>query len=180
MRNILWILCWLSNAFLLQNSIQSTIFKEKIIDRKWGSKRGKFPLLGGRWMFRREMGSKRGTFTPKEGDLTCMISTINSYFLWVGQLMLILFELIKWFWKGGVHKGKKCQKKFVENLNFFFLIDEGRICVGQNEAGCREVASKGHRKKRPGNSSVCEIWFCRVSICDLYSTTSFICVFLLM
>ena len=74
----LWILCWLSNAFSLQNSIQYTLFKEKMIGRKWGSKRGmrlkrgRFPLPGGRWMFRREMGSKRGSLPPKEGDLTCM------------------------------------------------------------------------------------------------------------
>ena len=27
-----------------------------MIGRKWDSKRGRFPLLGGRWMFRREMG----------------------------------------------------------------------------------------------------------------------------
>ena len=53
----LWILCWLSNAFSWQNSIQFTLFKEKMIGRKWGSKRGRFPFLGGRWMFRREMGS---------------------------------------------------------------------------------------------------------------------------
>ena len=68
----LWILCWLSNAFSLQNSIQFTISKEKMIGRKWGSKRGRFSFLGGRWMFRREMGSKRGSLPPKEGDLTCM------------------------------------------------------------------------------------------------------------
>ena len=42
-----------------------------MISRKWGLKRGRFPLLGGRWMFRREMGSKRGSLPPKEGDLTC-------------------------------------------------------------------------------------------------------------
>ena len=53
----LWILCWL--ALSLQNSIHFTLFKEKMKGRKWGSKRGRFPLLGGRWMFRREMGSKR-------------------------------------------------------------------------------------------------------------------------
>ena len=68
----LWILCWLSNAFSLKNSIQCTLLKEKMIGRKWGSKRGRFPLLGGRWMFRREMGSKRGSLPPKEGDLTCL------------------------------------------------------------------------------------------------------------
>ena len=67
-----WILCWLSNAFSLQNSIHFSLFKEKMIGRKWGSKRGRFPILGGRWMFRREMGSKRGSLPPKEGDLTCM------------------------------------------------------------------------------------------------------------
>ena len=72
-RCTLWILFWLSNAFSLQNSIQFTIFKEKVIGRKWGSKRGRFPLLGGRWMFRREMGSNRGSLPPKEGDLTCML-----------------------------------------------------------------------------------------------------------
>ena len=68
----LWILCWLNNALSLQNSIQFTLLKEKMIGRKWGSKRGRFPLLGGRWMFRREMESKRGSLPPKEGDLTCM------------------------------------------------------------------------------------------------------------
>ena len=47
-------------------------FKEKMIGKIWGSKRGRFPILGGRWMFRREMGSKRGSLPPKEGDLTCM------------------------------------------------------------------------------------------------------------
>ena len=74
----LWILYWLSNAFSLQNSIQFILFKEKMIGRKWGSKRGRFPLLGGKWMFRREMGSKRGSLPPKEGDLTCMLS-ISKY-----------------------------------------------------------------------------------------------------
>ena len=69
-----WILCWLSNVFSLLNSIQFTLFMEKMIGRKWGPKRGRFPLLGGRWMFRREMGSKRGSLPPKEGDLTCMAS----------------------------------------------------------------------------------------------------------
>ena len=67
-----WTLCWLSNAFSLENSIQFPLFKEKIIGRRWGPKRGSFPLLGWRWMFRREMGSKRGSLPPKEGDLTCM------------------------------------------------------------------------------------------------------------
>ena len=43
-----------------------------MIGRKWCSKRGRFPFLGGRSMFRREMGSKRGSLPPKEGDLTCM------------------------------------------------------------------------------------------------------------
>ena len=43
------ILCWLSNVFSLQNSIRFTLFKEKMIGRKWGSKRGRFPFLGGRW-----------------------------------------------------------------------------------------------------------------------------------
>ena len=61
----LWILCWLSNAFSLQNSIQFTLFTEKMIGRKWGSKRGRFPLLGGRWMFGREMGSKRRSLSLK-------------------------------------------------------------------------------------------------------------------
>ena len=56
----LQILYWLSNAFSLQNSIQFTLFKEKMIGRKWGFKGGRFPLLGGRWMFKREMVSKRG------------------------------------------------------------------------------------------------------------------------
>ena len=56
----LWILCWLGNAFSSQNSMNSLFFKEKMIGRKWDSKRGRFPFLGGRWMFRREMGSKRG------------------------------------------------------------------------------------------------------------------------
>ena len=68
----LWILCWLGNAFSLQNSIKFTLFKEKIYGRKWGSKRGRFLLLGGRWIFRREMRSKRGSLPPKEGDLTCI------------------------------------------------------------------------------------------------------------
>ena len=40
-----WILCWLSNAFSLQNSIQFILFEEKMIGRKWGSKRGRFPFL---------------------------------------------------------------------------------------------------------------------------------------
>ena len=66
------ILCWLSNVFSLQNSIQFTLLKEKMIGRKWCSKRGRLPFPGGRWMFRREMGSKRGSLPPKEGDLTCM------------------------------------------------------------------------------------------------------------
>ena len=66
------ILYWLSNAFSLQNSIQFTHFKEKMIGRKSGWKRGRFPIPGGRWMFRGEMGSKRGSLPPKEGDLTCM------------------------------------------------------------------------------------------------------------
>ena len=42
----------------------------KIIFRRWGKKE-RFPLLGLR-MLRREMGSKRGSLPPKEGDLTCM------------------------------------------------------------------------------------------------------------
>ena len=67
-----WILCWLSNAFSWQNSIQFILFEDKMIGRKWGSKRGRFPFLGGRCMLRREMGSKRGSLPPKEGDLTCM------------------------------------------------------------------------------------------------------------
>ena len=58
-------LCWLCNAFSLENSIRFTLFKEKIIGRRWGPKRGSFPLLGGRWMFGREMGSKRGSLPPK-------------------------------------------------------------------------------------------------------------------
>ena len=69
---IWWILCWLNNAFSLQNSIQFILFDEKMIGRRWGSKRGRFPFLGGRCMSRREMGSKRGSLPPKEGDLTCM------------------------------------------------------------------------------------------------------------
>ena len=60
----LWILFWLNSAFSLQNSIQFILFKEKMIGRKWDSKR-RFPLLGGRWMFRRKMGSKRGSLPPK-------------------------------------------------------------------------------------------------------------------
>ena len=67
-----WTLCWLSNAFSLQNSIQFTLFNEKMIGWWWGPKRGRFPLLVGRWMFRREMGSKRGSLPPKEESLTCM------------------------------------------------------------------------------------------------------------
>ena len=38
----LWILCWLTNALSLQNSIQFTLLKEKMIGKKWGSKRGRF------------------------------------------------------------------------------------------------------------------------------------------
>ena len=81
-----WILCWLSNVFSLQNSILFILFKEKIISRKWGSKRGRFQFLGGRWMFRREMGSKRGSLPPKEGDLTCKLQSksgncITTHFL---------------------------------------------------------------------------------------------------
>ena len=30
-------------------------------------------------MFRREMGSKRGSLPPKEGDLTCMINAKFSF-----------------------------------------------------------------------------------------------------
>ena len=41
------------------NSIQFILLWRKIIWRRWGPKRGSFPLLGGRWVFRREMGSKR-------------------------------------------------------------------------------------------------------------------------
>ena len=41
--------------------IGKLLFKEKIIGRWRGPKRGKFRLLGGRWIFRREMGSKRGS-----------------------------------------------------------------------------------------------------------------------
>ena len=83
----LWILCWLSNAFSLQIQYNSLFFKEKMIGRRWGSKRGRFSLLGGRWIFRREMGSKRGSLPPKEGDLTCMrvgdknMSLSKDYFL---------------------------------------------------------------------------------------------------
>ena len=62
----LWIPCWLSNAFSSQNSKQFTLFKEKMIGRILGSQRGRFPLLGGRWMFRREMGLKRECLPPKE------------------------------------------------------------------------------------------------------------------
>ena len=43
-----------------------------MIGRRSGPKRGSFPLLGGRCMLRREMGSERGSLPPKEGDLTCM------------------------------------------------------------------------------------------------------------
>ena len=47
------------------NTISS--FNEKIIGTRWGQKRGSFPVLGGGgWMFRREMGSKRGSLPPKE------------------------------------------------------------------------------------------------------------------
>ena len=52
------------------NTINS--FYEKKIGRRWGQKREGFPLLGGRRMFRRETGSKRGDFPPKEGNLTYM------------------------------------------------------------------------------------------------------------
>ena len=75
-----WILYWLSNVFLLQNSIQFILFKEKMIGRKWGWKRGRFPFLGGRFVSRREMGSKRGSLPPKEGDLTCMHYTFITQF----------------------------------------------------------------------------------------------------
>ena len=64
--------CWLINAFSLKNSTKFLLVKEKIIGRWRRPKRGRFPLLGGRWMLRREMGSKRGSLPPKEGDLTCM------------------------------------------------------------------------------------------------------------
>ena len=59
-------------CFFIGNSIQFLLCKEKIIGRWRGPKRGRFPLLGGRWLFRREMGSKRGSLPPKDGDLTCM------------------------------------------------------------------------------------------------------------
>ena len=62
-----------NQCIFIGNSIQFLIFKEKIIGSRRGKKRGRFPLLGGRWMFRREMGSKRGSLPPKEGDLTCMM-----------------------------------------------------------------------------------------------------------
>ena len=67
-----WILCWLSNAFSLQNSIQFILFEEKMIGRKWGSKRGRFPFLGGRCMFRREMESKRGSLLLKRETCVCL------------------------------------------------------------------------------------------------------------
>ena len=54
-----WTLSWLSNAFSLENSIQFLLLKEKIMV-KGEAQRGSFPLLGGRWMFSREMGLKRG------------------------------------------------------------------------------------------------------------------------
>ena len=60
------------HAFFIAKFNTNHSFKEKMIGRKWGSKRGRFPILGGRWMFRREMGSKRGSLPPEEGDLTCM------------------------------------------------------------------------------------------------------------
>ena len=65
----LWILCWLSNAFTLQNSIWFTLFKKKMIGGKWGSKKGDSHLKegdecsGGRW------GQKEGISLPKEGWL---------------------------------------------------------------------------------------------------------------
>ena len=65
-------LCWLSNTFSLENSIEFPLFNGNMIDRRWFPKRGRFPILGGRCMFRREMRSKRGSLPPKEGDLTCM------------------------------------------------------------------------------------------------------------
>ena len=74
-----WTLCWLSNAFSLENSIHFTLFKEKMKGRRWGPKRGSFPFLGGRWMLRREMGSKRGSLPPKEGDSTCMPFTVMHF-----------------------------------------------------------------------------------------------------
>ena len=64
------LLAWQRIFIAKFNDIPS--FKEKMIGRKWDSKRGRFPFLGGRWMFRREMAPRRGSFPPKEGDLTCM------------------------------------------------------------------------------------------------------------
>ena len=61
-----------SQCISLENSIQFLLLKEKIIVRWRGPKRGRFPLLEGRLMLRREMGTKRGSLSPKEGDLTCM------------------------------------------------------------------------------------------------------------
>ena len=49
----------LTDQCILENSTKFLLFKEKIIGRWRGPKRGRFPLLGGRW-------------GQKEGDLTCM------------------------------------------------------------------------------------------------------------
>ena len=50
-------------------------------------KKREFSLLGGRLMFSREMGSKRGSLPPKEGvrDLTCMHRILLSYTIYVGH-----------------------------------------------------------------------------------------------
>ena len=72
-----------------------------MIGRKWGSKRGRFPFLGGRWMFRREMGSKRGSLPPKEGDLTCMFQWCS------GRGHGPHADLVFW-WRGvGIHIERK-------------------------------------------------------------------------
>ena len=89
-----WILCWFSNAFSLQNSIQFILFEEKMIGRKWGSKRGRFLFLGGRCMFRREIGSKRGSLPHKEGDLTCMriqdLGSLISMAVWSETILVYI------------------------------------------------------------------------------------------
>ena len=37
-----WTLCWLNNAFLLENSRKFTLFNGKMICRRWGQKEGVF------------------------------------------------------------------------------------------------------------------------------------------
>ena len=79
--------------------------------RKWGSKRGRFPLLGGRWMFKREMGSKRGSFPPRldmyEQRLH-WIMLIRSTYMWSMKELSILF-----------HNGPKEQKRSTEGCSKF-------------------------------------------------------------